>query len=110
MRGYLIALMKQTSDKHWRDTEYGPTFSRLLQKYGGTMTMATDYEQVEGEPLAEPRIAIFEFPNMEAARSFWNDPEYQRVAPIRRPLGQFQILLAEGLETPTDTPHRQRPA
>jgi len=47
-------------------------------------------------PLKESRAALFQFPSMDAARGFWNDPQCQAVAPLRRPLGTFQIFLLPG--------------
>jgi hypothetical protein len=35
---------------HWANTEYRPTFDRLVEKYGGSMTAAAPIEQVEGLP------------------------------------------------------------
>jgi uncharacterized protein (DUF1330 family) len=96
---YLVALIEQTDPtQHWADTEYGPTFFRLFEKYGGEMLAAAAIEQVEGEPLAEPAAALFRFPDMEAAQQFWNDPEYRAVVPLRQALGTFQIFLLAGLD------------
>jgi uncharacterized protein (DUF1330 family) len=102
---YLVALIEQRGNEHWANTEYGPTFSRLLDKYGGSMVAAAAIEQVEGVPLDESGAAMFEFPNAAAARSFWNDPDYRAVVPLRQPLGTFQIFILPGLdEAPWSAP------
>ena len=95
---YLVALIEQSGEEHWATTEYRPTFGRLLEKYGGSMAAAALIEQVEGLPLDEKAAAIFVFPNAEAARSFWNDPEYRAVVPLRQALGTFQIFILPGME------------
>jgi uncharacterized protein (DUF1330 family) len=96
---YLVALIERPADgPHWANTEYRPTFERLLEKYGGSMTAAAPIEQVEGLPLDETGAAIFEFPSAAAARSFWNDPEYRAVVPMRQALGTFQIFILPGVD------------
>jgi uncharacterized protein (DUF1330 family) len=105
MSAFIVALIEQTADRHWSTTEYRPTFERLLDKYGGSMTAAAPIEQVEGSPLDETAAAIFEFPTAAAARSFWNDPDYQAVVPLRQPLGRFQIFIVPGInESPWSPP------
>jgi uncharacterized protein (DUF1330 family) len=98
MSAYLVALIEQAGEEHWANTEYGPTFGRLLEKYGGSMTAAARIEQVEGVPLEESAAAIFEFPDIAAARNFWNDPDYRAVVPLRQPLGTFQIFIVPGVD------------
>jgi uncharacterized protein (DUF1330 family) len=69
------------------------------------MIVGAALEQVEGEPLAESKVAMWRFPTAAAAREFWNHPEYRAVVPIRQPLGTFQIFLAPGLdESPWSPP------
>jgi uncharacterized protein (DUF1330 family) len=83
-------------NKNWVDTPYGPKFAELLQKYDGEILAAAHIEQVEGLPLAESRAAVFQFPTIDAARSFWTDPEYEDVSKYRYPLGTFQIFMVPG--------------
>ena len=105
MSAFIVALIEQTGDRHWSTTEYRPTFQRLLDEYGGSMTAAARIEQVEGSPLDETAAAIFEFPTAAAARSFWNDPEYRAVVPLRQPRGTFQIVILPGIdESPWSPP------
>jgi uncharacterized protein (DUF1330 family) len=95
----LIALIDYPAEgPHWSNTEYSPTFRRLLEKYGGSMTAAAPIEQVEGLPLDETKAAIFEFPSAAAASSFWNHPEYRAVAPLRQALGTFQSFILPGID------------
>jgi uncharacterized protein (DUF1330 family) len=44
--------------------------------------------------------SILQFPSLDAAEAFWNDPEYQRVAPIRRSGSDSHVIIIEGAETP----------
>jgi uncharacterized protein (DUF1330 family) len=77
--------------------------------YGGAMTAAALIEQVEGVPLDEVVAAIFEFPNTQAARNFWTDPNYRAVVPLRQALGTFQIFILPGVdESPWSPPDPYR--
>jgi uncharacterized protein (DUF1330 family) len=103
--GQILVAAHKSGEDHWANTEYGPTFWRLLEKYAGSMTAAARIEQVEGLPLDETGAAIFEFPNTAAANSSWNDPDYRAVVPQRRALGTFQIFILPGVdETPWSPP------
>ena len=56
--------------------EYPPKVAPLLVKHGAKLlAMDTGARALEGKPRT--MNAIVEFPSEEAARSFYNDPEYQ---------------------------------
>ncbi len=39
---------------------------------------------------------IDQFPDVETARAFWNDPEYQRIIPIRQQYSDAHVVLLDG--------------
>jgi uncharacterized protein (DUF1330 family) len=41
---------------------------------------------------------VVEFPSYEAAKTAYSDPEYQKVAEIRRANAESVIILVEGAE------------
>ena len=109
MSGYLVALIEQSGDEHWASTEYVRTVHRLLGKYGGSPIAAGQIEQLEGLPLNETRAAITEVPSTAAVHSFWNDPEYRAVVPLRQTLGAFQMFILPGIdESPGSAPDPNR--
>jgi uncharacterized protein (DUF1330 family) len=61
------------------------------------------HEVVEGDDLGE-WTSVVRFPTIEAARAFWNDPEYQRVAPIRRSGSRSHVVLIDGAEIGASAP------
>ena len=62
---------------------YPPKVAQLLAKYGAEV-LASDVEAVTLEGKSRTMNAIIKFPSMEAARSMYNDPEYQEhIRPIR---------------------------
>ena len=97
MAAYLVAHVL-THDPSWLESEYIDVFEQLLAKYDGTRLARGLHEQVEGAPLG-PATVVIRFPDLESAHGFWNDPEYTRVAPIRRAAAEAQVILLEGLPT-----------
>ena len=59
--------------------DYLPTANRLVKKHGGKYLARTSrHEVIEGEAPAEVALRIvIEWPSMEAAKAFENEPEYQ---------------------------------
>jgi uncharacterized protein (DUF1330 family) len=56
------------------------------------------FTALEGE-MPYQRVAVLEFPSRAAAESFWSSPEYQRIVPLRRTWADYQIILADGVES-----------
>lgn len=99
MTAYVVALIEPDPHQvHWSHTEYGPTFRSLLDKYRATMVAAARPELLEGEPVNRSITAIFQFPDVAAAKSFWDDPDYRRVVHLRRERGTFQIFVLPGTD------------
>ena len=62
--------------------QYPPRVAPLLLKYGAKiLAMDTEPEALEGKP--KTMNAIIEFTSAEAARKFYNDPEYQSFIHLR---------------------------
>ena len=70
-----------------------PVLARLFEKYGVRQIGASLHDQLEGPALEGTFTAIDEFPDIDSARAFWNDPEYQRVIPIRQRFVDAQVVL-----------------
>ena len=105
MSAYLVALIEQTGDRHWATTAYRPTFERLLEKYGGSMTAAALIEQVEGLPLDEKAAAIWEFPTTRRRGAFGTIRSTELSYHLREPLGRFQIFILPRMdESPWSPP------
>lgn len=62
-------------DKSWLPS-YVPPVEALIKKHGGRyLARAFEYEQMEGDRRPDV-IVVLEFPSMDAARAFYNDPDY----------------------------------
>lgn len=62
---------------------------RPLAIYGAT-------EALEG--TAPDGTVIMEFPTLEAARAWYDDPGYQEAIPFRQQAADYEIFIVEGLD------------
>lgn len=61
-------------------------------------------EVLEGSPdeWGDFLLLVSEWPTVEAAREFWNSPEYRRVRELRVSAGEVHVMLTEGLPPPAE--------
>ena len=59
-------------------------------------------EVLEGSPeqWGDFLLLVSEWPSVEAARDFWNSPEYRKVRELRADAGEVHVVLAEALPPP----------
>ncbi len=80
---YLIAEVKVTDDAWIPD--YAANVQDIVHKHGGKyLSRSANITNMEGEPLDTTLIALIEFPSLESAQAFANDPEYANYAQSRR--------------------------
>ena len=76
---------------------YAEKVRGTLASYGGKpLVSAPDPEVLEGDWQPQ-RVVILEFPDVEAAKAWYNSPEYQEILPIRLEAANDQLLLVPGL-------------
>ncbi|WP_372570572.1 DUF1330 domain-containing protein [Ruegeria jejuensis] len=94
-KGYIIAHITVTSPDPYQ--EYVRLDTPILHGLGGRFVVrGGQSETVEGD--SQDRHVVIEFPSYEAAKAAYNDPEYQKVAQIRRANAESVIILVEGAE------------
>ena len=89
---YLVFLSKIEDIKTIRE-QYSVQARALIQQYGGQFIVTatrTNAELLEGT-LPNATVVFVEFPNVEAMRSFWNDPKYRRLSEIRKATGKWSV-------------------
>ena len=75
MTVYIIADVKITDDAWVPD--YVANVHDIVHKHGGKyLSRSGNISTLEGEDLDTSLIALIEFPSMEAAQAFANDPDY----------------------------------
>lgn len=92
-KGYIIGHITVNDPEVYK--EYVEKDTPILLGLGGRFIVrGGPSETMEGETLN--RHVVIEFPSYEAARAAYDDPEYQKVAEIRRRTADSVILVVEG--------------
>ena len=95
MPAYVVVQLKITREQGW--PEYGAAMLPLMQSFGGRPIVAdAPVEVFEGSHDGR-QLAIFEFPSMEAVRSFEYSPEYAEVKKLRAGSGDLDVWGVPGL-------------
>jgi uncharacterized protein (DUF1330 family) len=78
---------------------YGSLVAAAAKIYPNqVLARAGKYQVVEG-PDDFDRYVLLKFPSMEAALAYYNSPEYQEAAAIRRAAsGRCEIAITEGID------------
>ncbi|MEL6876879.1 MAG: DUF1330 domain-containing protein, partial [Pseudomonadota bacterium] len=100
------AYMIVTAKIHDRDafvSGYGAAAAELIAQFGGEYLLrGPGAECLEGDFGAKDfqgaSMVISKWPTREAAKAFWNSPEYVEVKKLREGLADVQVLLIDGPE------------
>ena len=95
MPAYVIAEVEITNPEGYK--EYGAMVPATITQYGGRFLARGGKSQaLEGE-WPERRRVIIEFPSVEAARKWWDSPEYAKPKALRRANSNGRLILIEGV-------------
>lgn len=95
MSAYLVCMVRVDDPERYK--QYTAKTPALIQKYGGRFVVrGGPVEAVEGPEFGD-RLVIVEFPSKEAAKKFYDSPEYQEVMTHRTASAESRFLLAEGV-------------
>ena len=79
-----------------RMVEYRRLAQAAVEQFGGRyLVRGAPYVTLEGNWQPQ-RVVVLEFPDMEAARKFYDSPEYGAARAARAGLSDFDLLLVEG--------------
>ena len=96
-KGYLVA----TLDLH-NPNAYGPYRDQvpaLIERHGGRyLVRGGAVEALEGQTDFS-RVVVVEFPSVEAVKAFYNDPDYQRIIPLRTDNASGTLIVAKGVDS-----------
>jgi len=94
MAAYIIAQIDVKNDEAY--SGYASQTLDIAMKYGGRfLAKGGGAEQIEGE--GRSRNVIIEFANVDAAKRFYNSPEYQAVLPIALSNSEREMVIVEGV-------------
>ncbi len=73
-----------------------PTAASVAQYGGRFIVRSSEYEVLEGD-WRPTRLVVIEFPSVEAAKRWYDSPEYGKVLPIRLQHAVSKMLLVNGV-------------
>jgi uncharacterized protein (DUF1330 family) len=94
MAAYFVARLKVHDPATFE--RYREAVAPLVHRLGGRyLVRGGELEVLEGD--WPPRLAIVEFQSREAARRFYDSPEYQQILPVRQASADCAVAIVEGV-------------
>ncbi len=95
MTAYIFARIDVTDADEYM--KYARETVAIGAKFGGEfLVKGGDFEQLEGK--GRSRHVLIRFPDMAAARAFYNSDEYQAVLPIALANSTRELVIVEGAD------------
>ena len=96
MAAYVIGRV-QVRDSSWV-AEYGPKTAALVEKHGGKFLVRRGkMEKLEGKEALPDVVVVIEFPSLEGAKAWYNDPDYAPMIKLRQTGADAEIMVVEGV-------------
>ena len=77
---------------------YSKRVPEIVTQYGGEyLVLGGQSESLEGD-WGEVKIVLHRWADMDAARKFWESPEYEEAKKMREGTGDFRVMLVDGLD------------
>ena len=93
-KAYLVAQI-EVHDPLGYDA-YRSRTGAVIERFGGRfLVRGGTLHPLEGEPDFS-RLVIIEFPDLDAAKGFYDSPDYQALIPHRTDNARSMLLIAEG--------------
>jgi uncharacterized protein (DUF1330 family) len=93
---YVIAEIEITDPEGYK--AYTTVVPATIAQYGGRFLVRGGAAEVlEGDWPARRRV-LLEFPSLEAARAWWDSPEYEKPKAMRRASSNGRLILLEGFD------------
>ena len=73
-----------------------PTAASIAQYGGRFIVRSSEYEVLEGK-WRPTRLVVLEFPTVDAAKRWYESPEYRKVLPIRLQHAVSNMILVDGV-------------
>jgi uncharacterized protein (DUF1330 family) len=94
MAAYVLAEIEITNPEGYK--EYSALVPATISKYGGRfLVRGGNAETLEGD-WPKVRRVLLEFPSVEAARRWWDSPEYEKPKAMRQAASKGRLILLEG--------------
>ena len=95
MPAYILVDCEVTDPARYED--YKALAPAAIARYGGRyLVRGGETVRLEGD-WAPKRVVVLEFPSLEAARTFYDSPEYRAARETRRGAAQMDMVAVAGL-------------
>ena len=95
MPGYLIASVEVTDPDAYAD--YRAQVPAVVERFGGRFLVRGGTIEAKEGDLGIERLVILEFPTIEAARAFYDSPDYAPLIRLREASTRSRVALVEGV-------------
>ena len=95
MPAYVLAEVEVTNPEGYKG--YTAIVGESIQKYGGRFLARGGAAHLLEGDWPQRRRVIIEFPSMDAARKWWDSPEYAKPKEMRRANSNGRLILLEGI-------------
>lgn len=94
MAAYVIARVRVTNADQYG--KYKLLTPAAVEAHGGTFIVrGGEHEVLEGD-ADDRRIVVIEFPTGDAARAFYDSPEYAEARAVRTGAAEMEMVVVEG--------------
>jgi uncharacterized protein (DUF1330 family) len=94
MKGYVIANVHVTDPGGYEG--YRSQTAAIIAQYGGRFLVRGGAVEVREGDAGIGRVVVLEFPSVEAARIFYDSPEYRAIVPARQANAESSLFIVEG--------------
>tara|TARA_R110002110_G_scaffold415765_3_gene655268 strand:- start:32556 stop:32870 length:315 start_codon:yes stop_codon:yes gene_type:complete len=95
MAAYMIILAR-IHDRERFISGYAQQAAQLVAQFGGEYVLrAPGAICLEGSLGDDQSVVISQWPSIQAARAFWDSPEYQSVKALRDGICDVEVMLVE---------------
>ena len=96
MAAYMIGRI-QVRDASWLE-KYRATVPSLVARHSGKyLVRGGKMDRLEGSEALPSSYVVMEFPTMERARAFYDDPEYKPFIELRQGGSSLEMVVVEGV-------------
>ena len=97
MPAYIVNQLNMLDPSYQK--EYHEKVRPITKKYGGKqIVVGPPVAKLEGDWELPERVAILEFPSVEKALAWHNDPDYQALKALRQSGSDSKLMLVDGVE------------
>ena len=96
MAAYIVALLKVQDPATFQ--RYREEVTPLVDRFGGRYVIRGATPEVLEGDWSLPRVVVIEFKSREAARYFYDSPEYQRILPLRTRSARGNVAIVDGVD------------